>query len=40
MEAPHLKGEKRYNDGHPADCHGDVRAPLLGDDVYGAEEED
>ena len=36
----HLKGEKRHNNGHPADRHGDVRSPLLGDDVDGAEEED
>ncbi len=35
----HLKGEKRHDNGHPADCHGDVSSPLLGDDVNGAEEE-
>lgn len=36
----HLKGEQRHHDGHPADRHGDVSPPLLGDDVDGAEEED
>lgn len=35
-----LKGEKGDHDGHPADCHGDVSSPLLGNDVNGAEEED
>lgn len=35
----HLKGEKGHDNGHPADCHGDVSSPLLGDDVNGAEEE-
>lgn len=39
-ESHYLKGEKRYDDGHPADRHGDVSPPLLGDDVDGAEEED
>lgn len=36
----HLKGQKWHNDGHPADRHGDVSSPLLGDDVDGAEEKD
>lgn len=36
----HLKGEEGHDDGHPADCHGDVSPPLLGDDVNGAQEED
>lgn len=40
IDIPHLKGEKRDNNGHPADRHGDMSAPLLCDDVYGAEEED
>jgi len=39
IETTHLKGEKRHDYGHPADCHGDVSSPLLGDDVDGAEEE-
>lgn len=37
---PHLEGEQRNHDGHPADRHGDVSPPLLGDDVDGAEEKD
>lgn len=36
----HLKGEEGHDNGHPADCHGDVSSPLLCDDVNGAKEED
>ncbi len=39
MLESNLKGKQGHHYGHPADCHADVCAPLLGNDIHGPQEE-